>query len=110
MTNPSRFWRVAAWLFVLVNAGGAVAALMMHEQMHAELHFALLGVGFVAYLFMRAAASRKQGIPPAEVGDGRIEYLQQSVDAMALELERLGEAQRFNEKLKAEQKQPPEKP
>jgi len=31
-----------------------------------------------------------------------MEYLQQSVDAIALEVERIGEKQRFNEKLRAE--------
>jgi hypothetical protein len=38
--------------------------------------------------------------------DPRIDYLQQSVDAVALEVERLGEAQRFQEKLRAEKRPP----
>jgi hypothetical protein len=34
--------------------------------------------------------------------DDRLEQLQQSIDAVALETERIGEAQRFAEKLRAE--------
>ena len=37
------------------------------------------------------------------LGNPRLEQLQQSVDAIALEVERIGEAQRFNAKLQAEQ-------
>jgi hypothetical protein len=40
-------------------------------------------------------------------GDERLNYLQQSVDAVALEVERIGEAQRFNEKLRGEQSETP---
>jgi len=40
-------------------------------------------------------------------GDQRIDYLQQSVDAVALEVERIGEAQRFNDKLRAERGETP---
>jgi hypothetical protein len=36
-----------------------------------------------------------------------VDYLQQSVDAMALELERIGEAQRFSEKLRSEKGETP---
>ena len=104
MTRPPRFWRIAAVLFVLVNIAGAIYAVAQDEQMHAEGHLALLAITFIGYLIMRGPAKRKPDHPQEKIADARIEYLQQSVDAMALELERLGEAQRFNEKLIAEQK------
>jgi hypothetical protein len=104
MEKPSRFWRIAAIIFVGLNAGGAVLAFAMNEQMHADTHLVLLGVSLVAYLFMRGAQSRPKANPLEEVEDPRIQYLQQSVDAMALEIERLSEAQRYNERLKVEQK------
>jgi hypothetical protein len=76
------------------------------------MHVALLLAGFAGYVLWRVAqwAGRKN-VPP-QLSDERINYLQQSVDAVALEVERLGEAQRFNEKLRAVQQEipPPKKP
>jgi hypothetical protein len=49
-------------------------------------------------------------LPRAQVAEQRIEYLQQSIDAMALELERVGEAQRFSDKLRVQRGEiPPSK-
>lgn len=107
MNRPSRFWRIAAVLFLFVNAAGAVYAFAMGERMHAEMHLALFGAAFVGYAFSRAAQNRTQGYPPEEIVDPRVEQLQRSVDAMSLELERLGEAQRFKEKLETERRGPP---
>ena len=110
MNKTSKWWRIAAVAFVFINVAGAVYALVMREQMHMELHLALLGGFYVGWLFRRASAKGRQQALPAEIGDARIDYLQQSVDAMALEIERMGEAQRFNEKLKAERKEPLDEP
>ena len=38
--------------------------------------------------------------------DDRLDHLQQSVDAVAIEVERIGEAQRFSTKLHAERAEP----
>jgi hypothetical protein len=38
-----------------------------------------------------------------------LSYLQQSVDALALEVERIGEKQRFGEKLRSQPETPPSK-
>jgi hypothetical protein len=43
----------------------------------------------------------------AQADDPRIEYLQQSVDAIAVEVERIGEAQRYQERLQAEKAMKP---
>ena len=108
MTQPSRPWRIAAGIFVLVNIGGAIYAGARGEQMHAELHLGLVLVAFAGYLLWRGAPpSRRPDLTPAELPDPRVDQLQQSVDVMALELERLGEKQRFTEKLAAERKEPP---
>lgn len=110
MKKASRFWRFAAVLFLVVNAAGAIYALVQGEQMHAETHLALFGAAFVGYAFSRAAQSRNQEavaeLPENE--DPRVAQLQRSVDAMSLELERLGEAQRFREKLEAERRDKPQ--
>jgi hypothetical protein len=108
MERPSKWWRVATVAYFIINGGGALLAFRMGEQMHGELHLFLLALGIIGYLVYKAKAEGRQPeLPPAEVHDPRIDYLQQSVDAVALEVERLGEAQRFQEKLKAERKEPP---
>ena len=105
MDKPSRFWRIAAAIFVFINVASAIYALVVGERMHAEAHAGILLVTFVAYLILRGSPPPpRENLPPT---DPRIDYLQQSVDAVALEVERLGEAQRFQEKLKAERKEPP---
>jgi len=112
MNDPSRvdrlskFWRIAAIVFLFGNAAGAVFAFAQGEQMHAEMHLALFGAAFVGYAFSRAAQIRHSD-PPIETEDPRVEQLQRSVDAMALELERLGEKQRYSEKLQAEHRDTP---
>jgi hypothetical protein len=106
MSQPSKLWRVAAALFIIINVGGAVFALRMGEGNHALSHVALLAVGFNGWQF--APWKRRQTPAPEQLPDtARLDYLQQSVDAVALEVERLGEAQRFADKLRAEQGQTP---
>lgn len=110
MIRRTKLWRIAAALFVLINLGGAGYAAAMGERMHGDVHLVLLAAGAVAYLMARAVAQRRrhETLPPVKQADERgLEYLQQSVDAMALEVERIGEAQRFNEKLKGERAEPP---
>lgn len=103
MTRRSKLWRVAAGLFVVINLGGAVYAAALGEGLHAATHVVLLVVGLVGYLMWRLARAQRQALPSAELADPRIEYLQQSVDAIALEVERIGEKQRFTDKLRVEQ-------
>jgi hypothetical protein len=100
---------VGAAIYVFINIAGAGYALAMDEVVHAGVHFALLAVGVAAYGAWRLG--RRTQTQTLQPGDQRLEYLQQSVDAMALEVERIGEAQRFNEKLRKEQQEisPPKK-
>jgi hypothetical protein len=106
MTGRSKFWLVIAAIFTLINLAGAVYALALGEALHAAAHVALLFPG--AYLMSRLCPrARGQDVTRAQRPDDRIEYLQQSVDAMALEVERIGEAQRFSDKLRAERSGPP---
>jgi hypothetical protein len=101
MVRRSKLWRVGAVLFIIINVAGAAYAVAMGEPMHAMTHAVLLTLGLGAYLTWRVARpSPREAVTP-KLPDERIEYLQQSVDAVALEVERLGEAQRFNEKLRA---------
>jgi hypothetical protein len=101
MTRGRQAWLVSAVLFTLVNAVAAGFAAAGSEAMHAGAHFVgmFLGTYAVWRLARRSAAERS---PTGGQTENRLEQLQQSVDVVALEVERLGEAQRFNAKLEAE--------
>ena len=104
MSRRSKLWGWAAGLYAFINLGGLGYAAAEGEEMHAMLHLFLLLIalaGFVGWWFARRTQRETPSQP--QLPDARVEYLQQSVDAMALELERVGEAQRFSDKLRAEQ-------
>ena|SRR2546423_5373270 len=95
-----KVWRFGAALFILINLGGAAFAIAMGEAMHAGVHAVLLVFGVAAYGVWRLAPRTQQR--DLERPDARLDYLQQSVDAIALEVERIGEAQRFSDKLRTD--------
>ena len=105
MALNSKLWRVAGAAFVVINVGGAIWAAANGEWAHASVHAGLLIGALVAWPI--ASRARRQNLPDAQAEE-RLQYLQQSVDAIALEVERIGEAQRFNEKLRAERVENPE--
>ena len=93
-------WRVAIWVFNFINIGGAIEAVAMREPMHAVTHIVLFLLTAAAYAMWRKGAGSEQAseqiIQPA---DQILDRLQQSVDAIAIEVERIGESQRYNERL-----------
>lgn len=110
MTRRSRIWLVVALLFLAVNLAGGVVAAASREWLHAGVHAALTLLA--AYLVWRLAPKRpprrtpreaEAGGPalPREIGD-RLTQLEQSVDGVAVEVERIGEGQRFMTRLFAE--------
>jgi len=103
----SRLWPAVVGFFIVINLAGAAFAIAMGEPRHAIAHATLLLLGYVGWLV--APWRRPRPEVPQQLSDERIEYLQQSVDAVALEVERLGESQRFNEKLRAVRDQMPPK-
>ena len=115
MTRRAKVWRpvalVAAVLFVLVNLGGAPIAAVRGELWHTALHVGLVLVG--AYAVRRLAPSRNGGDWRRAEAAGssaqphlsdRLTRLERSVDAVALEVERIGEGQRFVTRTLAEQR------
>ena len=95
------FW-VAAVLFTLVNLAGAVMAAWEGEALHAALHVALACVG--AYGMQRLAPLGARRLWPWRQSaiastspelTNRLTNLEASVDAVAIEVERIGEGQRF---------------
>jgi hypothetical protein len=106
MTRRSKLWLMAAAaLYAIINVGGAGYAFVMGEQLHGAAHVAAFLLGAGAYLVWRRARAQRESLSRTQPADERLEYLQQSVDAMALELERLGEKQRFSDKLGAQRGQ-----
>lgn len=99
MARRVRLWWVVALVFTLVNVGGAGAAIILGEGTHALGHvgLGLLG-GMVAWQL--APRTGRQVLQQLQPTDERLEQLQQSVDAIAIEVERIGEAQRFSAKLR----------
>jgi hypothetical protein len=108
MIRRSRLWQAVVAFFIIINVAGAAFAIAMGEPIHALSHAALLLVGYVGWL-VGPWRRRPEPALPQQLSDERIEYLQQSVDAVALEVERLGESQRFNEKLREVRDQIPPK-
>ena len=99
--------RTAAAVYIIINVGGAAWAARAGESLHAALHVGLLLAGMAGVMWWRGRTqhdSRSQELPLEEA---RLVNLQQSVDAIAIEVERIGEAQRFNAKLQSERDKAP---
>jgi hypothetical protein len=102
MVRRPRLWFIGASIFAVINLAGGVVAAAGGEWLHATAHFVLLLVsGYVVWRLAPSRAAQQPGQASAEL-DQRLDQLQQSVDAVALEIERIGEAQRFSAKLAAE--------
>ena len=100
MTRRPKLWLAVAVLFSLVNFAGGVIAAARGELLHAGTHAGLLLLG--AYLVWRLAPRRyARPALPRELTD-RLTHLEQAVDAVAIEVERIGEGQRFMTRLFAE--------
>jgi hypothetical protein len=106
MLRRTRVWQTLAVLFVLLNVGAFVYAARMREVPHAALHVALamVGVYLIRRLGWRRApeAGSTTAVASGEFRD-RLTRLEQSIDAAALEVERIGEGQRFMTRLFSEQ-------
>ena len=101
MTRRTRIWQVVAWLTVIVNLAGAFWAARLAENAHAGVHVVLLLGGLLWTWWLANGGGRNR--PGADTGASapagrlaeRMANLEQSIDAVALEVERIGEGQRF---------------
>ena len=105
MTRRSKFWLGAAAVFAAGNLGFAVFVVFAGEFLHAAGHVALAIPAAYAVWRMgirNARANRLTAEEAAAVSvelDGHLTNLEQSIDAVALEVERIGEGQRFMTRL-----------
>ena len=105
MTRRAKVWRVLAALFTAGNIAGAGYAVAHGEVLHAAAHVAAVAATYLVWRL--ATRPRYRALPADQEVDARLERLQQAVDAMAIEVERIGEAQRFMVKLQVERAQAP---
>ena len=107
MIRRPNAWMAAALVFLSVNAGGGWFAAAQGEPLHAGVHFLLLlpGAYFAWWLATRRGAlgrgRRPRAATPALPGDfgDHLTQIEQSIDAVAIEVERIGEGQRFMTRL-----------
>lgn len=95
MTRRDKIWLVAAGLFNVINFGGLIFAAAGGELSHAGVHAVLLVVGvyYTRRIWRRSVSALPDDLT-GEVAD-RLTRLQESVEAVAAEVERIGEGQRF---------------
>jgi hypothetical protein len=100
MARSSRFWRIGAAVYFFINAAGAVYALAMGETMHAFAHVALLvvGAGIYGVLRLNSDPAQQETLAAGQANE-RIDHLEQALNSIALNVERIGEAQRFEKKI-----------
>ena len=99
MTRRSKIWQIGVALFVVINAGGAVFAAVQGEMMHAMTHVVVFFAGLAGAAIWLMRQSDQRVVPGAQAASASLDHLQQAVDTIALEVERIGEAQRFEAQL-----------
>jgi hypothetical protein len=112
MTRRSKLWRIGAAVWIIINGAGALYAAAMGEGMHAAVHVVLLVVGIAAYATWRPRPeSEKEDMAAVSEANDRVQHLEQSLNSIALNVERIGEAQRFERKILEERAEvsPPKK-
>ncbi len=103
----SRIWTAVAAIFTVANVAGAVMAAMRGEAIHTGVHvlLSLIGACFIWWLAPRRSDSdaerevehRPSAAAPQTSPEltNRLTHLEQAVDAVAIEVERIGEGQRY---------------
>jgi hypothetical protein len=101
VTNKTRFWNAVLMLLSGVNLVAVWFAARPAEPWHATTHAALaLGFGLWAQRRMRLVERREPAV--ASLPDERLERIERAIEAVAIEVERIGEMQRFTAKIPAQ--------
>jgi hypothetical protein len=97
----SKRWLAVAAIFTVGNLAGGVVAAAQGEIMHASVHagLMLLGAAWVWLLASRRdtshlARATSAAAEMSQLGD-RLTLIQQSIDSIGIEVERIGEGQRY---------------
>ena len=104
MKFPPRIWEPIAWILSAVNFGAGWFAAQPGEPWHATAHggLAVLFGVWAARLHMRRGAALSGADPPMVHRLDALERIERTVEATAIEVERIAEANRFMSKLLAD--------
>ena len=94
-------WIPVAWILSAVNIASIWFAAAEMEPLHATIHGALAALFAVGAQRLMARRALHAGDTP-DVANDRIKGVEQALDVMAVELERIGEGQRYVTKLMSE--------
>jgi hypothetical protein len=101
MANRGGWWRWGTFAFGVANVVGVVYHVIIGEMTPAIVHAGVAAVSLVMWQTMFARRTESDVLEPAtspEI-DSHIDNLQRAVDAIAVEVERIGEGQRFAQKI-----------
>ena len=96
-----RAWIPVAWLLSVGNVVAVWFAAQPAETWHATIH-ALLAVVFGVGAQRLMARRQEQSRAEPGLESDRTKHIEQAIDAIAIELERVGEGQRYVTKLLAQ--------
>ena len=100
MSSKTRFWNAVLVFLSAANLVSVWFAARPGEPWHATIHAALaLGFGLWAWDRMRLAQRREPRL--TSLADERLERIERAIDSVALEVERIGEMERFASKILA---------
>jgi len=100
-------WFILAVLFTIGNVAGGVLAARNGEFAHAGVHALLAWAGSkIGWRLMPGRVARALALSDTDAVDAsfgglrdRLQRIEQSIEAVAIEVERVGEAQRFMSRL-----------
>jgi hypothetical protein len=100
-SRRARRWLAVAAIFTVGNLAGGVVAAAQGELVHASVHAGLMVLGAV-FVWLLASRRGTSGLERAalveaelsQLGD-RLTLIQQSIDSIGIEVERIGEGQRY---------------
>lgn len=99
MAMRSGWWRVAAMIFAVGNAAAAIYHVAIGEMGAAGGHAGVAAGTLLLWFTLRSHRSVPEYTAGPQQIDSHLDHLQQSLDAIALEVERVGEGQRFAQKV-----------
>ena len=113
LTRRDKIWMAASVVWVVINVGGAGFALAAGELVHGSIHLLLVIPGAVVLQQIARRRARRPALVeeraisiPTSKLDDRLAQLEQSVDAVAIEVTRMGEGQRTMTELFSERGTP----
>ena len=99
MALRSRWWRIAAVIFVVGNAAAAIYHVAIGEMGAAAGHAGVAAGTVLLWLTVFSSRGMSEDTTGPQQIDSHLDHLQESLDAIALEVERVGEGQRFAQKV-----------